>query len=44
VRAEGRGESDPVTGNSCDNNMSKSQLIDCLAPDRRVVVEIAGEK
>jgi OOP family OmpA-OmpF porin len=44
VRAEGRGESDPVTGNSCDNNMSKSQLIDCLAPDRRVVVEIAGQK
>ncbi|RJT25998.1 porin OmpA [Buttiauxella izardii] len=44
VRAEGRGESDSITGNSCDNNMPKSQLIDCLAPDRRVVVEIAGEQ
>jgi len=44
VRAEGRGESDSITGNSCDNNMPKSQLIDCLSPDRRVVVEIAGEQ
>ncbi|MCT4703285.1 porin OmpA [Enterobacteriaceae bacterium H20N1] len=44
VRAEGRGESNSVTGNSCDNGLPKSQLINCLAPDRRVVVEIAGEK
>jgi OOP family OmpA-OmpF porin len=44
VRAEGRGESDSVTGNTCADGMPKSQLIDCLAPDRRVVVEIAGEQ
>ncbi|WP_310606627.1 porin OmpA [Buttiauxella brennerae] len=44
VRAEGRGENDSVTGNSCADGMPKSQLIDCLAPDRRVVVEIAGQQ
>ncbi|RPH28822.1 porin OmpA [Buttiauxella warmboldiae] len=44
VHAQGRGESDSVTGSSCDSHMPKSQLVDCLAPDRRVVVEIAGEQ
>ncbi|WP_202308328.1 porin OmpA [Dryocola clanedunensis] len=44
VTTEGRGESDSVTGNTCDDNMARSQLVTCLAPDRRVVVEISGQK
>lgn len=44
VSAEGRGKSHPVTGNQCDNGLSSSQLKDCLAPDRRVVIEISGQK
>lgn len=43
VYAEGRGERDPVTGNSCKNS-NRKELIACLAPDRRVVVEIIGNK
>lgn len=44
VRVEGRGETDSVTGNTCNNGLAKPQLVNCLAPDRRVVVEIAGQK
>lgn len=44
VTIEGRGESDSVTGNRCDNGMPHARLVDCLAPDRRVVVEITGQK
>ncbi|WP_455426444.1 porin OmpA [Dryocola sp. LX212] len=44
VSVEGRGESEPVTGNNCDDNMPHSQLVTCLAPDRRVVVEISGQQ
>ncbi|SUW65700.1 Outer membrane protein II [Buttiauxella agrestis] len=42
VQAEGRGLSEPVTGTTCDALQERSELINCLAPDRRVVVEIAG--
>jgi OOP family OmpA-OmpF porin len=38
------GESNPVTGNTCDNVAPKSKLIDCLAPDRRVEIEVKGIK
>lgn len=46
VFIEGRGESASVTGDSC-NNMgtergSNKQLVACLAPDRRVVIEAVG--
>jgi len=42
VQAEGRGSSEPVTGTTCDAVTERQELINCLAPDRRVVVEIAG--
>lgn len=42
VQAEGRGASEPVTGTTCDAVTERQELINCLAPDRRVVVEIAG--
>lgn len=42
IQAEGRGETDSVTGASCDN-LKGNALISCLAPDRRVVVQISGQ-
>ncbi|MEJ5073306.1 porin OmpA [Enterobacter ludwigii] len=42
IQTEGRGASDSVTGNSCDNQ-SGNALINCLSPDRRVVVQITGQ-
>ncbi len=41
VRAEGRGESSPVTGGNCPDG-AKAQMIACLAPDRRVEVRLTG--
>lgn len=43
VYAEGRGKANPVTGNTCKGQVG-SKLISCLAPDRRVVIEIIGSK
>jgi OmpA-OmpF porin, OOP family len=43
VRSEGRGESEPVTGDQC-KGMSGAKLISCLQPDRRVDIEVRGEK
>jgi OmpA-OmpF porin, OOP family len=43
VRAEGRGKSDPVTGDQC-KGISGAKLISCLQPDRRVDIEVRGEK
>lgn len=40
---EGYGASNPVTGNQCDNIGNRNELIDCLAPDRRVEVKVSGE-
>lgn len=42
IQAEGRGEADSVTGNTCDNQKGNA-LISCLSPDRRVVVQISGQ-
>lgn len=42
VTAEGRGENGSLTGSSCDGQ-SGQQLINCLAPDRHVVVEISEQ-
>ncbi|MBD2811650.1 porin OmpA [Xenorhabdus sp. Vera] len=44
IQAEGRGKESPVTGSSCDNIKVHAKLIDCLAPDRRVVINIQGTK
>lgn len=41
INVEGRGESAPVTGDSCVSK-SKRELIVCLAPDRRVEVKVEG--
>ena len=43
VRSEGRGENDPVTGDQC-KGMKGAKLISCLQPDRRVDIEVRGEK
>jgi OOP family OmpA-OmpF porin len=41
IRTEGRGESQPVT--KCDNKRRK-ELIACLAPNRRVEIEVIGTR
>jgi OOP family OmpA-OmpF porin len=43
VHSEGRGKSEPVTGDQC-KGVSGSKLISCLQPDRRVDIEVRGEK
>lgn len=44
VFTDGKGEANPVTGDSCKGNKKTKALIACLQPDRRVEVEIAGTK
>ena len=44
ISARGMGESNPVTGNTCDNVKGRAALIDCLGPDRRVEIEVKGIK
>ena len=48
VQAEGRGESQPVTGNECKNmgpeRKSNAKLVSCLQPDRRVEIEVLGSR
>lgn len=43
VRSEGRGESDPVTGDQC-KGVKGTKLISCLQPDRRVDIEVRGTR
>ncbi|MGL5295190.1 MAG: OmpA family protein [Aeromonas sp.] len=42
VSIEGKGNSNPITGNKCDAITAKAALIDCLSPDRRVEIRISG--
>ncbi len=42
IYTEGKGETMPVTGNSCKPGMGRTALINCLQPDRRVEVELIG--
>jgi OOP family OmpA-OmpF porin len=46
VFTEGRGETSPVTGDSCKTlgkeSPRNSKLVSCLAPDRRVDIEAVG--
>ncbi len=42
ISAEGHGASSSVMGTQCDGQ-SGQQLINCLAPDRHVVVEITDK-
>lgn len=42
---EGKGEAQPIPVTKfCDNKMKRKALIDCLAPNRRVTVEVVGTK
>ena len=43
VRSEGRGESEPVTGEQC-KGVRGTKLISCLQPDRRVEIEVRGTR
>lgn len=48
VYTEGKGETQPVTGDKCKNmgaeNGRNKKLINCLQPDRRVDIEVIGTK
>ncbi len=44
ISARGEGKSNPVTGSTCDSVKGRNALIDCLAPDRRVEIEVKGIK
>ncbi len=44
ITAVGRGKADPVSPASCNEIKNKQKLIVCLAPDRRVSVEVKGSK
>ena len=44
VFTDGKGNANPVTGDSCRGQEKTKALIECLAPDRRVEVEIAGTR
>lgn len=42
ITASGRGSSQPVT--SCDDALGREALIQCLRPDRRVEIEVSGQR
>ncbi|MDR0806981.1 MAG: porin OmpA [Enterobacteriaceae bacterium] len=44
ISARGLGKANPVTGTKCDGMKKGAALIDCLAPDRRVEIEVKGAK
>lgn len=48
VQTEGKGESDPVTGDACRNLgrewYGNAKLVACLQPDRRVEIEVRGTR
>ncbi len=44
VYTEGKGKTQPVTGDKCKGNAATKALIACLQPDRRADIEIIGTK
>lgn len=44
IFTDGKGEANPVTGDTCKGDKKTKSLIECLQPDRRVEVEVAGTK
>ncbi|QKV57926.1 MAG: OmpA family protein [Dechloromonas sp.] len=44
VHTEGKGKTQPVTGDKCKGNAKTKALIECLQPDRRADIEIIGTK
>jgi len=44
VYTEGKGLTQPVTGDKCKGNKATKALIECLQPDRRADIEVIGTK
>jgi OmpA-OmpF porin, OOP family len=44
VYTEGKGLTQPVTGDKCKSTKARKALIECLQPDRRADIEIIGTK
>jgi len=44
VCTEGKGKTQPVTGDKCKGNAPTKALIECLQPDRRADIEVIGTK
>ncbi len=42
VETMGAGKTQPVPGVKCDDKLPRKKLVECLAPNRRVVVEVQG--
>jgi OOP family OmpA-OmpF porin len=43
IETFGYGKTQPVPEVKCDDGLKRAQLIECLAPNRRVVVEVKGD-
>jgi OOP family OmpA-OmpF porin len=43
IYTEGKGEKQPVTGDSC-KRLTGAKLIQCLQPDRRTEIEVIGTR
>jgi OOP family OmpA-OmpF porin len=43
IETFGYGKTQPVPEVKCDDKLKRKQLIECLAPNRRVVVEVKGD-
>jgi OOP family OmpA-OmpF porin len=44
IQAHGAGEGDPVTSPGACEGMDRAKMIQCLAPDRRVELEVMGAR
>jgi len=44
IFTDGKGKANPVTGDTCKGTRATRDLINCLAPDRRVEIEVAGTR
>lgn len=44
IFTDGKGEANPVTGDTCKGGKKTKALIDCLQPDRRVEIEVVGTR
>jgi OOP family OmpA-OmpF porin len=42
IETFGYGKTQPVAGVTCDDKLPRKKLIECLAPHRRVVIEVKG--
>jgi OOP family OmpA-OmpF porin len=42
VETMGAGKTQPIPGVKCDDKLPRKKLVECLAPNRRVVVEVQG--